>query len=101
MDELTISLPVDMSLKQIGARWTIGGEAYAQAIANYNNIDTSVYGLDDQLPAGATIKLPMSWLGPVYQPVSTPATNGKMPASGWLWIAGALAAGFLMREGVA
>ena len=58
------------TLSLIANRYTIGGSAYAPALANYNNITNP-----NMIQAGSTILIPQSWLRPVWQGASSADVN--------------------------
>ncbi len=58
------------TLSLIANRYTIGGSAYAPALANYNNIANP-----NSIQAGATLLIPQSWLRPVWQGASATEVN--------------------------
>ena len=58
------------TLSLIANRYTIGGSAYAPALANYNNITNP-----NMIQAGSTILIPQSWLRPVWQGASAADVN--------------------------
>jgi len=71
------------TLSKISAAYTIGGSAYAVAIANYNNIDNP-----NLIQVGQTINIPDNWLKPQYQTASTvtpslPVDFGVNTTGGW------------------
>jgi len=59
------------TLSLIANRYTIGGSAYAPAIANYNGISNP-----NLIQVGATLLIPQSWLRPVWQGASSTDVNG-------------------------
>ncbi len=56
------------------AAMTIGGQAYAPAIANYNGIQSMA-----SMPAGSVISIPDEWLLPQFQ---TMPVGGSLTAGG-------------------
>jgi len=58
------------TLSLIANRYTIGGSAYAPALANYNNITNP-----NLIQPGATVLIPQSWLRPVWQGASSADVN--------------------------
>ena len=58
------------TLSLIANRYTIGGSAYAPAIANYNGIPNP-----NLIQVGATLNIPQSWLLPVWQGASAADVN--------------------------
>lgn len=58
------------TLSLIANRYTIGGSAYAPAIANYNNVANP-----NAIQAGMTLLIPQSWLRPVWQGASSADVN--------------------------
>ena len=72
------------TLSLIANRYTIGGSAYAPALANYNGITNP-----NLIQVGATLNIPQSWLLPVWQGASAadvnsgpnPNQNASIPAS--------------------
>ncbi len=61
------------------AAMTIGGQAYAPAIANYNGIQSMA-----SMPAGSVISIPDEWLLPQFQSVSVGSSvpvGGNVPAA--------------------
>lgn len=58
------------TLSLIANRYTIGGSAYAPALANYNNISNP-----NLIQAGMTLLIPQSWLRPVWQGASAADVN--------------------------
>lgn len=63
------------TLSKIAAGLTIGGSAYAPAIANYNGIANP-----NQISAGASILIPVSWMKANYQ-TSPVSESGAVPSS--------------------
>ena len=58
------------TLSLIANRYTIGGSAYAPAIANYNNISNP-----NAIQAGQVLNIPQSWLRTVWQGASAADVN--------------------------
>jgi len=72
------------TLSLIANRYTIGGSAYAPALANYNGISNP-----NLIQVGATLNIPQTWLKSVWQGASStdvnsgpnPNQNASIPAS--------------------
>lgn len=58
------------TLSLIANRYTIGGSAYAPALANYNQIANP-----NLIQVGSTLLIPQSWLRPVWQGASASDVN--------------------------
>jgi len=58
------------TLSLIANRYTIGGSAYAPALANYNGISNP-----NLIQVGAVLNIPQPWLRPVWQGASAADVN--------------------------